>query len=186
MAGYNLKSLCARLAEGESPEYLFFWGHHPAASGELGASCLSQWYAASFAVGAITYATAEHYMMASKARTFNDDATLAAILASDDPDEAKALGRKVKDFNADAWRLVASDIVVVGNLAKFSQNEPLGHWLRATSPKILVEASPVDKIWGTGLAQDHPDAGNPLSWPGKNRLGFALMEVRDRLVRQLS
>ncbi|MGN6746782.1 NADAR domain-containing protein, partial [Neisseria sp. P0024.S002] len=44
-----------------------------------------------------------------------------------------------------------------------------------------VEASPVDAIWGIGLAQDDPRAQNPLQWRGLNLLGFALMKVRDEL-----
>jgi len=48
---------------------------------------------------------------------------------------------------------------------------------------VLVEASPVDPIWGIGLAKDHPDALLPGKWKGTNLLGFALMEVRDELMK---
>ncbi len=48
--------------------------------------------------------------------------------------------------------------------------------------RILVEASPVDKIWGIGLAADHTDAMFPEKWPGLNLLGIALMEVRSRII----
>jgi len=37
---------------------------------------------------------------------------------------------------------------VAGNLAKFSQNRELGKYLLGTENKVLVEASPVDRIWG--------------------------------------
>jgi ribA/ribD-fused uncharacterized protein len=46
---------------------------------------------------------------------------------------------------------------------------------------VLVEASPVDRVWGIGLAKDDERAANPLRWNGTNLLGFALMVVRDTL-----
>ena len=69
--------------------------------------------------------------------------------------------------------------MVKGNLHKFQQNEDLGKFLLATGDKVLVEASPVDAIWGIGLAQDHEDALLPSKWRGPNLLGYALMTVRD-------
>lgn len=51
----------------------------------------------------------------------------------------------------------------------------------ATGSRILVEASPVDKIWGIGMKDSQPDVQNPALWKGQNLLGFALMEVRDLL-----
>ena len=71
--------------------------------------------------------------------------------------------------------------MVRGNLAKFSQDPVLGGWLLGTGNKVLVEASPVDRVWGTGLAADDGRTADPARWPGLNLLGFALMEVRDRL-----
>ena len=56
-----------------------------------------------------------------------------------------------------------------------------GAFLVGTRTRVLVEASPVDRIWGIGLAQDDERAANPLRWNGTNLLGFALMAVRDRL-----
>ena len=43
------------------------------------------------------------------------------------------------------------DAVVRGNLAKFAQNPRLWRYLDATGEAVLVEASPVDSIWGIGL-----------------------------------
>ncbi|MEV6174002.1 NADAR domain-containing protein [Streptomyces sp. NPDC051954] len=46
----------------------------------------------------------------------------------------------------------------------------------------LVEASPLDRVWGIGLAADDPAAMDPERWRGPNLLGFALMGARERLV----
>lgn len=46
-----------------------------------------------------------------------------------------------------------------------------------------MEASPYDRIWGIQLSADTPEAQNPFRWRGENLLGFALMEVRDELLR---
>lgn len=69
-----------------------------------------------------------------------------------------------------------------GNIAKFSQHPELKAYLLGTGNRILVEASPVDKIWGVGLAKDDGKIHNPLNWQGLNLLGFALMQVRDELL----
>lgn len=71
--------------------------------------------------------------------------------------------------------------MIAGNVAKFSQNKRLAEFLLSTKQKILVEASPVDKIWGIGLAENTSNIDNPLTWRGKNLLGFALMAVRQQL-----
>ena len=55
--------------------------------------------------------------------------------------------------------------------------------LISTKDSILVEASPYDKIWGIGMSSNNENIENPLLWRGLNLLGFALMEVRDELIR---
>lgn len=129
----------------------------------------------------IHYLTAEHYMMAEKARVFGDEQTLTRVLNAKTPGEAKKLGRLVSNFEENRWLSVRWSIVVKGNLLKFGQNMELKNFLLTTGNRVLVEASPVDAIWGIGLAADHKDACNPNLWRGLNLLGFALMEVRFRL-----
>ena len=162
-------------------KYLFFWGHQPSKDGMITKSCLSQWWLANFTIGNVTYPSTEHWMMAEKARLFNDDAALVRILAAKSPAEAKKLGREIKGFVPEAWEEHKYDIVQTGNYHKFSQNWELQQFLLATNDRVLVEASPVDTIWGIGLAADSPDAQPPVRWEGPNLLGFALMEVRDQL-----
>lgn len=174
----NKESLIKAIQNGLTPAYLFFWGHQSNKPSVIGKNCLSQWYMAPFTVDNVVYPSAEHFMMAEKARLFQDDATLNKILNSKQPEEAKLLGRQVNHFNEQIWQNHRFDIAVKGNIAKFQQHEALGAFLVNTENHILVEASPVDKIWGIGLSEDHQDVSNPLAWPGINLLGFALMKVR--------
>lgn len=55
-----------------SLDFLFFWAHRPSKDGRISASCLSQWWPSPFTVDSLTYPTAEHWMMAGKARLFGD------------------------------------------------------------------------------------------------------------------
>ncbi len=118
-------------------------------------------------------------MMAEKAALFDDQEIRAQVLQAPTPNAAKALGRKVRGFNDQRWLQHRYDIVVRANQAKFSQNPELDEFLMRTGSRIIVEASPVDAIWGIGLAQDHADVNDPNLWKGLNLLGFALMQVRD-------
>jgi ribA/ribD-fused uncharacterized protein len=67
------------------------------------------------------------------------------------------------------------------NLEKFRQNKGLRRKLFQTGDRKLVEASPVDTIWGIGLeasvAVETPEA----LWPGQNLLGEILTRVREEL-----
>jgi len=148
-ARYSLAWLLDARARGASFKYLPFWGPEPKAGGQLGASCLSQWWAGHpFIVAGITYPTAEYWMMAGKARYFGDQATLEAILAASSAGAAKALGRQVQPFDHAAWEGVRVSIVRTGNGYKFGQHPELAAFLRQTGDRVLVEASPVDRIWG--------------------------------------
>lgn len=168
------------LIESGRRDLLFFWGHRQ--KGErVDRSCLSQWYERPFGVEDRIYRTAEHYMMAGKARFFGDDAAEREVLAALDPRQAKAVGRKVSNFDENQWKAARYPIVVRGNMHKFSQHPDLREFLLSTGDAVLVEASPYDAIWGIKLSADDPRAADPAQWLGLNLLGFALMDVREKL-----
>ena len=183
MTIHSRGELVELIDQGRTFEYLHFYSHKQNADGNISESCCSQWYPASFVVDQITYLTAEHFMMAGKARLFNDADTLEGILKCKTSREAKALGREVRNFERDLWRERCTEIVVAGNLAKFEQHPPLANWLKLTNPMILVEAAADDRVWGIGMADSDADAQDPRRWNGENLLGFALMQVRERLVQ---
>ena len=160
------------------PEFLFFWGHKSYGN-QIRKPCLSQWWPCKFKSNGIEYNCAEQYMMSEKAKLFKDEETNQLILKETSQRNIKQLGRLIKNFNEEVWNKNKINIVVQGNFLKFSQNEELKQFLIETGSKILVEASPKDRIWGIGLDEKNPDARNPLKWKGLNLLGFSLMEVRD-------
>jgi ribA/ribD-fused uncharacterized protein len=178
----NVEELVEQIDAGWQPKFAFFSGHTPSRPDVLGAECLSQWYPAPFTVDDVRYATAEHFMMAAKARLFGDDASARAILGAKTPAEAKKLGRSVAGFDDEAWVAARSDVVFRASMAKFSQDPALRAFLVGTGARVLVEASPTDRIWGIGLAAADERARDPRRWNGLNLLGFALMRARAELV----
>ncbi|PWJ43721.1 NADAR family protein [Sediminitomix flava] len=180
---YNIETIQQEFESGKRNKFLFFWGHRKSKNGEIGQSCLSQWWSSEFEVDGIKYFSAEHYMMAEKAKLFNDQVNLENIINSKSPAQAKQFGREVRGFIEEVWLKHRYQIVVRGNLAKFGQNLELKNFLISTKKRVLVEASPVDAIWGIGLSKDSKVIENPLKWRGLNLLGFALMEVRDEFLK---
>lgn len=181
MTPIDLETLKSRMARGESFTFRPFYGHTPRADGKLSDACFSQWWKSPFVVDGVRYATAEHFMMASKARLFGDEQALAKILASEDPSEVKAIGREVKGFVDTRWAAARFDAVTQGSIAKFSSTPELKAYLLSTGDEILVEAAPRDRIWGIGLGRENPLVKDPSGWRGLNLLGFALVRARAAL-----
>ena len=177
---HTVGSIRERYNRFEALDFVLFWGH-TAKEGRITQACLSQFYPCTFTDGEMTYCCAEQWMMASKARYFGDTETLEKIMAATKPQVCKSLGRQVKGFDPERWDQVKYDIVLQGNLMKFSQNEPLRNYLLGTKDAVLVEASPMDGIWGIHMGRNDPNVRNPNFWEGENLLGFALMETRERL-----
>ncbi|CAO2648009.1 Nn.00g089310.m01.CDS01 [Neocucurbitaria sp. VM-36] len=160
----------------QSNQPVYFWRPNQ------GNGYLGQWFWSAFTVNGETYATAEMWMMVQKARLFGDEVVAAKMLATTNPKEHKALGRKVKNFDGGKWDEHKLQIVIDGNYHKFTVSDDaknLRSMLLATGERELVEASPMDRIWGVGFTEK--DAGkNRVRW-GENLLGEALMSVRGRL-----
>src|SRR5437764_15395130 len=112
------ESLVKAVRSGARPKFLPFWGHAPLPGGEIGKPCLSQWWPAVFEVEGERYPTAEHFMMAEKARLFEDEANRVKILQAPHPRAAKQLGRQVRGFDEARWAAARIEIIVRGNLLR--------------------------------------------------------------------
>ncbi|MFW6273194.1 MAG: NADAR family protein [bacterium] len=154
--------------------HVYFWG------GEF-----SNFYLVKIKYNGINFYSTEQIFMWEKALYFNDKETAAKIMVESEPSTCKALGRQVKNFDANKWSEVSYDIMVNANYEKYTQSLMLKDILLATKNRVLVEASPYDKIWGVGLHQDDDRILDEKNWKGQNLLGKALMEVRDKIKNEL-
>lgn len=176
---YHLSWLTERYDRGESLEFIFFWAHAKKLGRSVGEFVLSQWYPSPFSVNEVMYKTAAHWMMARKAALFGDRVNFEKIIQADRYEDLKMLSRGIKHFDESVWREWKYEIVKEGNFHKFNQNKKLKAYLLSTTDRVLVEASPCDRVWGIGLPEESKYISDPYSWNGLNLLGFALMEVRD-------
>jgi ribA/ribD-fused uncharacterized protein len=153
-------------------KFVFFWGNK---------DIYSNFFYAPFKHQGIMFKWSEQAVMYRKAKLFNADAIAEQILKAQTPKMCKDLGRSRQiPFDEKVWYEHREVIYKEVLLDKFS-NTSLKSQLLATGNKIIAEASPYDKIWGIGLADDHPFVENESKWRGLNLLGKVLMEVREEL-----
>ncbi len=160
-------------------KFIFFWK-----TIEKPYGCFSNWYRSNFTVEGITFSCVEQYMMWKKALLFNDKQKAEEILQAKFPWEYKAKGKEVKGFTVDVWEKVCKDIVYEGCYQNFTQNKNLLEILLSTKGHELVEASPMDVIWGIGLSFDDPRALDKSTWRGKNYLGEVLTKLREDILNK--
>ena len=130
-----------------------------------------------------TFTSTEQGFMYIKAITFGDNVTAQKILNTDDPNRCRKLGRQVKGYNDAEWAKIRYDVFYTLNWAKYTQDKKLQEKLLDPQfdGKKFVEASPIDKIWGIGYAEDNPNIEFTDMYWGKNYLGRILTNIRKRL-----
>jgi ribA/ribD-fused uncharacterized protein len=159
----------------ETDQFVFFW------SGPF-----SNWHPSSFRMtvnGKVqNFSCAEQAMMLMKAELFGDVETAKKIMNTKDPARIKSLGRSVNNYVEDEWCKVREEITLQFLLRKFHQSADMLKILLATGNKMIVEASPYDRIWGIGMGVNkYPEILDPKNWRGHNLLGEAIMNARSIL-----
>lgn len=138
-------------------------------------------YEAPMQVDGVTFPTVQHYLQWSKAKQFGDAETQAKILKTASPKSVKTYGDKVKNAKEDEWAEKRDGIMMIALKAKFMQHPELKTKLLSTGERPIGEANARDKYWSIGTGADTAKAKVPSKWPGKNRLGQLLMELRKEL-----
>lgn len=153
-------------------DFVFFWNEE---------DIYSNFYPSNFIYQEKVFSSSEQAFMYLKAKAFEDFNIAEQILNTKEPMLCKGLGRSIKNYNEYTWSKIREEKMFEVCYAKFSQNESLKQKLLLTKDKILVEASPYDKIWGVGLSEDNPKILLDSNWEGLNLLGKVLMKVRSSL-----
>ncbi len=164
--------------------FVFFWKPKTKVRGVIDEACCCQWWRAPVKYKGTVFATAEHAMMFSKAKMFNDKIAMAAILEEPHPWTVKTIGRQVQNFVKSQWEDEGIKIVRDINFEKFKQDPRLYKWI-SQFPKntLFVEASPLDNEWGIYLENTgKQDLTNFKIWQGKNKLGFAITDAFQELM----
>lgn len=157
--------------------YEFFWQT---------SSPFSNWHPATYILDEITFNCSEQGVMYDKAILFGDHDIAKKILQCNNSQQKlmKNLGRQVSGFNEEIWKNNRILIYKKHCRAKFSQNLHLKTTLLNTAKKILVEASPTDKIWGIGMSKSEALITPSNKWKGANLLGKLLTEIRDEFANE--
>jgi ribA/ribD-fused uncharacterized protein len=157
-------------------KYVFFWG-----------GIFSNWNKVNNGITitmynkTVTLPTSEHLFMWLKAMYFEDLEIADKITKTTNPKDAKILGRLVKNFNEEKWKIKREESMYLALNYKllFDQNFKRELWAERYNDKLFVEASPYDCIWGIGMKEDNPMITNPQNWKGLNLLGKLLTKLRN-------
>lgn len=141
---------------------------------------LSNFYKEKFEYKGHVFERSEQAFMWQKALYFGDYEIANAILKSTHkhPKHAKALGRKVKNFDDAAWDKVRYSIMKDVVTHKVNQSQKIQNFIKQHKDKIFVEASPFDAIWGVKLSENDDKILDPSNWKGQNLLGKIYNEIK--------
>ena len=129
-----------------------------------------------------TFMTSEHcYQWNAALEALRDDVAEAVIKAKS-PWEAKQLAAPIKSQIVN-WDQIKYGIMQNVLIAKACTSERFKENLMASDGKLLCEGL-TDMYWGSGLSLYFTNTTKPQYWPGANKLGKILMNLRADLLRE--
>ena len=144
-------------------------------------SPLSNFYSCEFTYESEKFTCSEQAFQYHKATFFKDEETADKIMATDIPSEQKGLSYEIKGFIRAKWDCVQDEMMKAIITAKFNQCDSAREHLLSTMSRTLVEANSRSLYWGVGLHLHDKRILDHNSWPGSNKLGRYLEEVRSSL-----
>lgn len=134
----------------------------------------------------VQFSSMEQFLMFCKAMLFGDIEIAQKILAEENPQAQKLLGRMVKNYDDAEWVAKREGFYLKGLIARYDQNPGDRDKLMATLGTLLVEASDRDRVWGAGLSEDDDRIADPSQWRGQNLCGKGQMKAREYFLAKYS
>ena len=152
----------------------------------LGFRCpLSNFYKCTFTYHGQTYTSTEQFIQITKASLFpGNDELIKQMTNQHDPLKLKNLGQKVSNFNKKTWSESAEGLLYGGLKQKFIENDDCLDFLDSTGNKLIVEASPTDRLFGIGRPITFQGLEDTTTHQGTNIQGHMLMNIRQELLYQ--
>lgn len=141
-------------------------------------SPLSNHHKCEFAAESDKFNCVEQYLFYRKAVHAGDEVAAYRVMASQDPAEMKALGKRIKVPDQTMWGEIEQEVLTKGCRLKYEQNPHLKDFLLSTGDTVLGEANPHDSHWGTGHSLHDENAFKQAHWTGTNLMGKILMDLR--------
>lgn len=149
-----------------------------------GSDIYSNFYKSEIRYNGLRFHCGESLFMFLKAKYFEDeDIAMEIYKNSNNPRFCKELGRLVRNFEDGRWSSVRYDVMLFVVMMKLrSSKEIRDHYKKLIDEGYeFVEASPYDKIWGCGLAENDLRILDKSKWRGSNLLGTVYNNVHEIL-----
>ena len=140
---------------------------------------LSNFHKCPLTVNGTSFPTSEHlYQWRACTEAIRDDLAELVVKAAT-PRDAKIIANKINHDKTN-WHNVKFDVMREVLRVKAASSKQFRDALLQTGDKILVEAR-VDDVWGSGLTHTLTMNTDPMKYPGTNKLGVLLGEIRHEL-----
>lgn len=140
---------------------------------------LSNHYMCDIRVMGQTFPSAEHAYKHTQAINAKRPDIASKIKNAAHAGVVKELAREIP-FNP-KWEGRKEEVMTKILYSKMDQSAPFRQALQETEGKILVGSAAGDFFWGSGLTTQHTIHTKPERWPGKNKLGLILQDLREKL-----
>ena len=145
-------------------------------------SPLSNYYPCDFKVFGVEVKSAEHGYQFSKAVQCGHEDIANQVLSAKTALNARRIASSLP-FNPN-WESVKEGQMAQVLEAKAKQCQEFCDMLKESGTKILAEAVPGDFFWSAGLNKCDILKVKKNSWPGQNRMGKLLMDIRAKVAKE--
>ena len=125
--------------------------------------------------------SAEHAYQWKKAIDANEPHLAVQIKRAVHAGKAKGLSKAIPDEFCKQWEENSVEVMQEIITAKIHQVPEFKDYLLKTGKAYLAEAT-FDKFWASGLSVENTAKVNPDYFPGSNKLGQLLMDLREFLL----